>query len=105
MKKQIKDGKFIRKRIKFEPLRRKKNDERNTFEKKNATLSLTDGGGYVGGGIMRLLEPVLQMRSDPHCGQWAFSRQKGMRIKHLSLLLLPPLRVPLPRRLIVLGFC
>lgn len=32
---------------------------------------------------MRLLEPVLEMSSDPHCWKWAFSRQKCMWIKHL----------------------
>lgn len=46
-----------------------------------------DGGGDVGGGVVRFLEAVLEVSGDPHGGEWALSRQKGLRIKHVLLLL------------------
>jgi hypothetical protein len=44
----------------------------------------TDGGGDIGGGVVRLAEPVLQMRRAPHCPQRPFSRQIRLRVKHSS---------------------
>lgn len=39
----------------------------------------------VRGGIVRLVEAILQVGDAPHSPQWILSRQKHMRIKHFLL--------------------
>ena len=56
------------------------------FRRKKRRRSLTDCGGNVGGGVVRFLEAVLEVSGDPHGGEWALSRQKGLRIEHGSVL-------------------
>lgn len=56
-----------------------------TFEqKKEGKLRQTDGGGDIGGGVMGLLETVLEMGSAPNGTQRALPSQYGVRIEHPS---------------------
>jgi hypothetical protein len=62
------------------------------MKSENVELSLgsvvrTDGGGDIGGDVVRLAEPVLQMRRAPHRPQRPFSCQIRLRVKHSSSLI------------------
>lgn len=59
---------------------------------------LTDGGGDVGGGVMGLLESLLQMRGAPYGSQRALPSQNCMRIKH------PQIELQFQRCALAFGF-